>query len=228
MFFGYYLVDASLWSWHWNIVEAIAPPPLSLFPSLCVPFSLQKKARKRNFVVWGWIFRPGARRRSFNTQPQWRLVCVQCPFDLKFMSVWYTVYRSRGDEAKEKEGEKERYPLPTTKATCHGKPSPPRLSLHFLKRSSLKSGFFGFSSLSSHPGRSVARQQRQFRSTESDDPYEEWCHIVDKAFFAPNGAQFKMPEIFCIHQRISLRVVSIDRRNAGNFATIKFGTIFKA
>ena len=25
----------------------------------------------------------------------------------------------------------------------------------------------------------------------TSDQYEEWCHIVDKALFAPNGGQFQ-------------------------------------
>ena len=40
---------------------------------------------------------------------------------------------------------------------------------------------------------------------------EGWCYIVDEAFFIHNGGQFEIPKIFFICQRISLRMVSIDR-----------------
>ena len=58
--------------------------------------------------------------------------------------------------------------------------------------------------------------------------YEEWCHIVDTACFAPNSGQVKMSKIFRIHQPITLQVVSIERGNVGNFAEDKSGTIFIA
>ena len=57
---------------------------------------------------------------------------------------------------------------------------------------------------------------------------EEWCHIVDKAFFAPNMWTVSNANVFCVSQPISLERISIDRRNAEDFAEIRSGIIFKA
>ena len=52
---------------------------------------------------------------------------------------------------------------------------------------------------------------RRYNNARSSFTYEGWCHIVDRAFFAPNDGPIKMPKIFCIGRR---RKVKKKRKKA--------------